>query len=128
MKQLDKCAQVVIVNPNTKMVLGVSRKDDHNDFGLAGGKYNQGDVGTGFTAKRELLEETGFSRRLDQLLLIHKGEYGGMMQYTYSTNFDENDVISTDEPHVVKWCTTKEIMNGSFGDYNEMIFKKMGLI
>lgn len=128
MKKTEKCAQVVIQHPKTKKILGVSRKDNHNDFSLAGGKHESFDVGMAFTATRELLEETGIKRKIDYLTLIHKGEYDGKKQYTYTTSLKESDVISTRENHVVKWCDPAEIMAGSFGDYNKMIFEKMGII
>jgi len=39
MNNMNGTVQVVLLNPDG-LVLGVSRKTDHNDFGLAGGLVN----------------------------------------------------------------------------------------
>ena len=51
-------ACVLIQDPYTGLILGVSRKDDPNDFGLPGGKCEPGEDSL-TTALRELREETG---------------------------------------------------------------------
>ena len=52
-------AQVVLINKEG-FVLGVSRKTDHNDFGLPGGKMDPEDLENPMnTAIRECKEETG---------------------------------------------------------------------
>ena len=73
-------AQVVLINPEG-LILGVSRKDNHNDFGLIGGKMEEHDKSPEDTAIRETLEETGLKiSNLRLVFVIHKN---GLMGYTY---------------------------------------------
>jgi hypothetical protein len=51
-------AQVVLINPDG-LVLGVSRKHDHTDFGLIGGKMDPEDIITNKHSNWECKEETG---------------------------------------------------------------------
>lgn len=51
-------ASIVLLN-NEGLVLGVSRKHGHCDFGLPGGKMEFGDQSIKHTAMRECFEETG---------------------------------------------------------------------
>ncbi len=50
---------IVLLNDNGE-VLAVSRKTDHNDFGLVGGKVDEGES-IEDAAFRETLEETGLN-------------------------------------------------------------------
>jgi len=114
-------SQVVLINEDG-LVLGVSRKTDHNDFGLIGGKMDPEDDGDPIkTAIRETKEETGlniFNLRL--VFSIHKG---GFMGYTYLADFDGE--ISHDEPHIVKWVPFETLVNGSFGKYNKLVSESL---
>ena len=56
---MKKCTQVVILNENGE-VLSVSRKHDHNDFGLVGGKVDEGETPLEAVI-RETREETGLT-------------------------------------------------------------------
>lgn len=118
-------AQVVLINPEG-LVLGVSRKNDHNDFGLAGGKMEESDDSPMMTAYRETLEETGLKiSNLRLVLAIHKDGY---MSYTYLADYEGE--IDHNEPHVVKWLPMERLVNGSFGKYNKLVsesLKDMGV-
>jgi len=96
---VNKSAQVILINPEG-YVLGVSRKDDHNDFGLPGGKMDPEDNDDPkITAVRETKEETGLDiTNLRLIFAIHKD---GFMGYTYLADYSGN--IEHNEPHVVKW-------------------------
>jgi 8-oxo-dGTP pyrophosphatase MutT (NUDIX family) len=111
-------AQVVLINPQG-LVLGVSRKDDHNDFGLAGGKMDpQDNENPMLTAIRECKEETGLDiYDLKLVFAIHKS---GNMGFTYLAQYTGN--IEYDEPHVVKWLPFEILINGKFGRYNQFQF------
>jgi ADP-ribose pyrophosphatase YjhB (NUDIX family) len=119
-------AQVVLINPQG-LVLGVSRKNDHDDFGLIGGKMDPEDNGDAMvTAIRETLEETGLNiSNLRLVLAIHKDGY---MSYTYLADYEGE--INHNEPHVVKWLPMERLVNGSFGKYNKLVsesLKDMGV-
>lgn len=114
-------AQVVLINEEG-LILGVSRKDNHNDFGLAGGKMDPEDNGDPMlTAIRECKEETGLDiSDLQLVFAIHKS---GNMGYTYLAKYSGE--IKHNEPHVVKWVPMQVLINGSFGRYNEMVSESL---
>jgi ADP-ribose pyrophosphatase YjhB (NUDIX family) len=119
-------AQVVLINEEG-LILGVSRKDDHNDFGLIGGKMEpQDDNDPTNTAIRETLEETGLEiYNLRLVFAIHKDSFMG---YTYLADYKGE--INHNEPHVVKWVPMERLVMGSFGKYNKMVsdsLKDMGV-
>ena len=114
-------AQVVLINPQG-LILGVSRKDDHNDFGLIGGKMDPQDNNDPImTAIRETREETGLEiGNLRLVFAIHKE---GFMGYTYLADYTGE--INHNEPHVVKWVPMERLVMGSFGKYNKMVSESL---
>lgn len=121
-----KKAVCVIIEQEGK-ILGVSRKDDHNDFGLVGGKVEDSDPDIEFAIIRETKEETGID--IFNLELLDTREWGGYIQNCFKA--EHRGYINYDmdkEPHIVKWIDPKDILNGSFGEYNEMIFRKLNII
>ncbi len=113
--------QVVLINEEG-LILGVSRKDNHKDFGLPGGKMDPEDNGDPMvTAIRECKEETGLDvYDLQLVFAIHKS---GNMGYTYLAKYSGE--INHNEPHVVKWVPMQVLINGSFGRYNEMVSESL---
>ena len=116
-----KTSQVVLLNEDG-LVLGVSRKTNHNDFGLAGGKLEDIDNDNPISAAiREAKEETGLDvYNLKLIFAIHKN---GNMGYTYLANYSGN--INHNEPHVVKWVPFSVLINGSFGKYNQLVSESL---
>jgi ADP-ribose pyrophosphatase YjhB (NUDIX family) len=114
-------AQVVLINEEG-LVLGVSRKDNHTDFGLPGGKMDPEDNNDPMiTAIRECKEETGLDvSDLQLVFAIHKS---GNMGHTYLAKYSGK--INHNEPHVVKWVPMQVLINGSFGRYNEMVSESL---
>jgi ADP-ribose pyrophosphatase YjhB (NUDIX family) len=114
-------AQVVLINPEG-LILGVSRKDNHNDFGLIGGKMDPEDNNNPMnTAIRECKEETGLDiSNLRLVFAIHKN---GNMGYTYLADYSGE--INHDEPHIVAWKPMETLINGSFGKYNQMVSESL---
>lgn len=114
-------AQVVLINSDG-LALGVSRKDNHNDFGLAGGKMEPIDDNDPIaTAIRECKEETGLdATNLRLIFAIHKS---GNMGFTYLADYTGE--IKHDEPHTVKWVPFEVLINGSFGRYNKMVSESL---
>jgi 8-oxo-dGTP pyrophosphatase MutT (NUDIX family) len=117
--------QVVLLN-NKQEVLAVSRKDDHTDFGLIGGKVDPEDKGLEEAMVRECKEETGLD--ITNFVLIFSMHKDGYMGYTYLADW-EGDIFTT-ENHVVKWVAFEEIYKGSFGKWNKLVgmsLKSMGV-
>jgi 8-oxo-dGTP pyrophosphatase MutT (NUDIX family) len=111
-------AHIVIINEQG-LVLGVSRKDDHTNFGLPGGKMDDVDFNDPMvTAIRETREETGLE--VYGLELIFATHMGGKMGYTYLAKFKGE--INTDEPHLVEWVPFQRLINGGFGKYNQLVY------
>jgi ADP-ribose pyrophosphatase YjhB (NUDIX family) len=114
-------AHVVVLNGNGQ-VLCVSRKEDHNDFGLPGGKIEKSDESKKSAAIRETLEETGII--VTKATLIYAEHRRGAMGYTYLATQWEGE-IGTDEPHVVKWGEFTDLVAGTYGEWNLKVFKSL---
>lgn len=114
-KSVTAC--VVLINKEG-FVLGVSRKTDHSDFGLPGGKMEDIDNNDPIqTAIRETKEETGID--VSNLQLVFATHKSGNMGYTYLAEYEGE--INHDEPHVVKWIPFQLLINGKFGKYNKQV-------
>lgn len=114
-------AQVVLINEEG-LVLGVSRKDNHKDFGLPGGKMDPEDNGDPMvTAIRECKEETGLD--ISNLRLVFATHKNGNMGYTYLADYSGE--INHNEPHVVGWKAMEVLVNGSFGKYNKLVSESL---
>ena len=118
-KKLKYSVQAVILNKHNQ-ILAVSRKNNHEDFGLVGGKVDKTDKSLKSALIREIKEETGLKvkkKHLHKIFQIHKG---GKMSITYyCTKY--SGLIYTNEPHVVKWGSIEDIIKGTFGKYNKLV-------
>ncbi|SRR6266403_390016 len=119
---MKKSVCVILFNENK--ILGVSRKHDHNDFGLVGGKKEEYDNDVEDTAIRETKEETGLD--IYNLELVDSCVYGGYDTYCFYADYKGE--INTEENHVVKWLEPIDLTKGSFGDYNLERFKQLGIL
>lgn len=115
-----RTVQIVLFNEEG-LVLAVSRKNNHNDFGLIGGSIEDYDIDEIAAAIRETKEETGLD--ISNLRLIYAMHRNGRMGYTYLADYVGE--IHTDEPHVVKWAVFSEIIAGSFGEWNFEVSKSL---
>lgn len=115
-------ANVIIINDKGLICL-VSRKNDHKDFGLPGGKLDEGETFEE-AAIRETKEETGLDiKNLTMIFAMHrKGRMGQsfLAEYTGEISFD-----SDEEPHAVKWGPISEAKKGSFGYWNKLVDKSL---
>tara|TARA_R110000796_G_scaffold27712_2_gene76192 strand:+ start:2056 stop:2478 length:423 start_codon:yes stop_codon:yes gene_type:complete len=114
----DNHAQVVLINEDGLICL-VSRKDNHKDFGLPGGKLDKGETYEE-AAIREVKEETGLDiKNLTMIFAMHrKGRMGQTFIAEYSGKIDYD---KEKEPHVVKWGKMKEAIDGKFGYWNKLV-------
>ena len=119
---MKKAVQIVLLN-NEGEVLAVSRKEDHTNFGLVGGKVDPEDVDEKAAAIRETKEETGLD--ITNLRLIFSMHKKGYMGYTYLADYNPNQEIHTDEPHVVKWTGFQCVFDGWFGRWNKLVYESL---
>lgn len=117
-----KTAHVVIINEEG-LVLAVSRKEDHTNFGLPGGKMEDEDQNSPVaTAFRETKEETGvYPMGLELIFATHMD---GKMGFTYLAK-DYHGDIGTNEPHTVEWVPFQRLINGGFGKYNQLVYNSL---
>lgn len=100
--------------------LAVSRKDNHSDFGLPGGKQEVVDKTLKDTAIRETREETGLIINPVHLSLLYQEFDGKHETTTFLVNHFIGEINHT-EPHVVEWVYSDELIDGSFGEYNKKV-------
>lgn len=118
---MEKAVSIVLINKDG-LTLGVSRKDNHNDFSLIGGKVDPEDEDDIIKAAiRETKEETGLDiTNLQMIFAIHKDT---RMQFTFLADYSGD--IKYDEPHMVKWVPFDVILGGSFGKFNKLVAQSL---
>lgn len=104
---------VVLVAERGSKVLATSRKTDHRDFGLPGGKVDPGETPEA-ALHRELREETGM--RVFNLRKVYEADNAGWPIIVYTGAVKGR--ASTTENLLIKWCTWDEVCAGSFGHFN----------
>lgn len=118
MDNIMKPTAVIFIYEAAGKVLAVSRKDDHTDLNLPGGKVELNEEP--FDAiKREVKEETG----LDILSCTHIGNFQDDENYVavYQGQLTGNK-IETQESHLVTFCDWSDLFKGTFGKYNKMLY------
>lgn len=116
-------------------ILAVSRKDNHELFGLIGGKVDIDDNSLEEAIIRETKEETNLD--VFNLKLVDSREYGISEDTLYEQNCFTGDyngeLLSQDELNakgefgIVKWVNQEVLENGFFGEYNKIVFDKIKL-
>lgn len=129
MSNLKYAVQAVVLNDKGE-VLGVSRKDNHTDFGLIGGKVDELDWQHNYlnpfqaAMKRECKEETGLDIDMETAEVVFQSHRDGYMGITYLIK-DWSGEIKYDEPHDVKWVRFDVVMDGTFGKWNTMVYESL---
>lgn len=117
---------ILIKDEQTGLILGVSRRYDHNDFGLPGGKVEEGETPE-LAIIRETFEETGL--KISELQKIYRRLCTTKTIYN-NTTFRAYCIEGTPEDregHKVAWVTPKQLTEGTFGDYNKNLFNHLGI-
>lgn len=120
---MNRVSLAVILNDKGE-VLCVSRKHNHEDFGLPGGKVDQNETFEEAVI-RETKEETGLDIR--NLKLVFASHRHGAMGHTFLATIkdEENSIVYTEEPHIVAWKPWVFPMNGTFGEWNKQVYKSL---
>lgn len=102
-------------------VLGVTRKTDHNAWGLVGGKIDPGETAIEAII-REVKEETGLNLINPQFHFVQDCiDINGMKPCAV---FRANviGVIHHNEPHLVDWINPNLVLMGPFSEFNKNTF------
>lgn len=125
MEERPKASVALIIN-DQGFVLAVSRKDDHADLGLPGGKVDPGETPEEAMA-REVLEETGLVVVSQRLLYVR--EDGPYDAYVYHALCAPGEIHSQ-ENAVIEWVDFKRLIEPchTFADFNRELFQRLGAI
>ena len=119
-----KTASCVLVEQQG-LFLAVSRKNNHKDFGLPGGKL---DIGESFiqAAIRETLEETGLLVNINPWNPFISKDGDSFVITFEGSVIEQKSEVDKKETGVVKYTTKEDICKGSFSAYNLAMFKHFG--
>jgi ADP-ribose pyrophosphatase YjhB (NUDIX family) len=122
MFDIPKASLVVLINEDNK-ILSVSRKNNHNDKNIIGGKVDKGETFTQ-AAIREAKEETNLDvynlipifYRKDGIYkcICYIGKYKGQIEKT-----------SDKETGITEWVDFSKIEKGSFYEYNKKLKERL---
>lgn len=123
-----KNAVCVLITDKDKNILSVSRKDNHNDWGLPGGKLEDNESFLD-AAIRETLEETGYSIEIIDVSNYFECTDNDYLVRTYKAKIvsDLRIPVSNKETGIVSFRNKIDLLKGSFSEYNFNCFKHFKL-
>ncbi len=123
---------VTVILKKDDKILAVSRKNNHNIFGLIGGKVDDTDLSLEDAIIREAKEETNLD--IYNLKLLDTRIYGISDDTLYEQNcfiadyrgeiLSQEEFNMKGETGIVKWVSREVLENGFFGEYNKIIFNE----
>ena len=118
----------IMVTNAEGQTLGVSRKTDHEDFGLPAGKLNPGETPEQ-AAKRELFEETGLTATKLEVIYEHplRTENGIVRPNRCYRAVEYLGKPESKEGAKVAWLSLGDFLGSkcSFRDYNRQLFASL---
>lgn len=110
-----------------KLFLGVSRKDNHNDWGFPGGKL-KGWIDIYDCILGELKEETGLDGRIcNHVFTDSDGSYT-CAAYEVDIWPETPTIFDTKESGKVAWLPKEKFFESSFEAYNRKLFQALEAI
>jgi 8-oxo-dGTP pyrophosphatase MutT (NUDIX family) len=120
---MKRAATILIIEDGK--VLAISRKDDHNDFGIVGGRVEDGETFEE-ACIRECKEEIGLTA--SDLTLVFEKQLGEYHVKVFTPKSYTGTIVESDEG-IVRWLTPEDLVKGkTFGEFNTELFKHIGLI
>lgn len=116
---------VAFLESRTGRYLGVTRKDNSNDWGLPGGKVD-GYESTEAAIIREVKEETGLDVVPESLEILF-ADYDTPESDFYVVTYGGRTTgeVATSETGKVGWVFAEQLTSGSFSVYNQRLFDKL---
>lgn len=121
------CSCVLILNSNNQ-ILSVSRKDNHDDWGLPGGKLDDNESFIE-AAIRETFEETGYNIKIIDEFNYFESKDSDFLVRTYRAKILDEcpKPISVKETGLVAYKNISELLVNSFSEYNLNCFRYFNL-